>query len=137
MLEGVGPQVAQGADTTLLRDIMNRTAERVGEELKDQPEVEATIRSHLGVTFHQIRDFDAADENLVRALELSQQLVDGDDRSVAQNLGNLGDLRATQKRYEEAERLMRASLAMYRRLSDGDNSDLAWAITDWAICWSS
>lgn len=48
MLEGVGPSVALGRDTTLLREILARTEERLSEDLADQPEVGGkTVQHHL------------------------------------------------------------------------------------------
>ena len=44
MLDGVGPAVARGRDTTMLREILDKTAERVEQRLKDQPEVEAELQ---------------------------------------------------------------------------------------------
>ena len=44
MLQGVGPSVALGRDTTMLREILNRTADRIGTELTNQPAVEADLR---------------------------------------------------------------------------------------------
>src|SRR5262249_20564359 len=43
MLEGVGPSVALGRDTAMLREILDKTVERVGHDLKDQPEVQAEL----------------------------------------------------------------------------------------------
>ncbi len=45
MLEAVGPSVALGRDTTMLREILDATAARIGTDLEDQPEVEATVRN--------------------------------------------------------------------------------------------
>jgi hypothetical protein len=39
MLQGVGPSVALGRDTTLLREILDRTAQRVDKELTNQPDI--------------------------------------------------------------------------------------------------
>ncbi len=36
MLKGVGPSVAQGRDTKMLREILDQTADRIGKELKGQ-----------------------------------------------------------------------------------------------------
>src|SRR5204862_8038394 len=41
MLQGVGPNVALGSDTAILRGILDQTASRVGKELTNQPAVEA------------------------------------------------------------------------------------------------
>jgi len=45
MLQGVGPSVALGEDTKMLRGILDRTDERVGKEMTNQPEVEAELCS--------------------------------------------------------------------------------------------
>lgn len=126
MLQGVGAQVAQGADTTLLRGILDKTAKRVGDELSEQPEIEAEIRSHLGETFLQLRDFERADENLMRALDIFRSLAAGDYPEVARGLSNLGLLRNTQGRSEEAAALQRESLAMWSRLDPVDQTTVPW-----------
>lgn len=121
MLSGVGAQVAQGADTTLMRGVLKKTATRVGQELSGQPEIEAKIRSHLGTTYLQLRDFENADENLLRSLELYRTLASGgDDHNYAKSLDNLGLLRLTQGRHQEAADIQRESLAMWRRVDPSD-----------------
>ena len=47
MLGGVGPSVARGRDTTMLREILDRTADRIGRDLTNQPEVELEVRTIL------------------------------------------------------------------------------------------
>ena len=44
MLKGVGPSVALGRDTKMLKEILDKTAERVSKDLTNQPEVEAQLR---------------------------------------------------------------------------------------------
>lgn len=127
MLAGVGAQVAQGADTTLLRGILEKTATRVGQELAGQPGIEAKIRTHLGETYLQIRDFDRAEENLRRARDLYSSLAAGDDPDVALSLGNLGQLRYTQDRHEEAAAIQRESLAMWQRIGPENVTVIPWA----------
>ena len=45
MLKGVGPSVARGRDTAMLREILDKTAQRLDKELKNQPDVEADLRT--------------------------------------------------------------------------------------------
>ena len=45
MIEGVGPSVAKGRDTTMLREVLERTIERIGRDLKGQPEIEAELEN--------------------------------------------------------------------------------------------
>jgi eukaryotic-like serine/threonine-protein kinase len=74
MLEGVGPAVALGRDTTLLREILDRTAERIETSLQHQPEVELELRQTLGDVYHELGEFEAAEAMFRRALEIRQQL---------------------------------------------------------------
>ena len=39
MLDGVGPSVAVGRDTAMLREVLDKTANRISEGLTNQPEV--------------------------------------------------------------------------------------------------
>ena len=86
MLGGVGPQVAQGRDTAMLRAILDDTAERLGKELSDQPDVEATLRLQLGHTYRQLGEYDAAQEQFDRAIELQEQFTfDAPDAATLQS----------------------------------------------------
>jgi len=62
MLNGVGPSVARGRDTTMLREILDETAERVGKEMSHQPEVEAELRTLLGKVYEQMGNPGRAEE---------------------------------------------------------------------------
>ena len=67
MLQGVGPSVALGRDTQLLREILDKTAERIGKDLKDQPEVEAEVRETLGQVYRDLGLYAPAESMLRRA----------------------------------------------------------------------
>jgi eukaryotic-like serine/threonine-protein kinase len=54
MLDGIGPSVARGRDTAMVRDILDRTAERVGREMTNQPTVEADLSGLLGKLYEQV-----------------------------------------------------------------------------------
>jgi mannitol-specific phosphotransferase system IIBC component len=63
MLQGVGPSAARGRDTTMLREILNRTGQRVGDELTNQPAVEAELRDLIGSLYLEIGNFNQAGQN--------------------------------------------------------------------------
>ncbi len=84
MLRGVGPAVARGRDTQMLREILDTTAERVGAELADQPEVEATLRTVLGTTYRDLGEYAVAEPHLLAAADLWRGTFGTDDpRSLA------------------------------------------------------
>ncbi len=60
VLSGVDPAVAQGSDTTLLRAILDDTAERIDTEFAGRPDVEASIRGVMVTAYHAIGEFEAA-----------------------------------------------------------------------------
>ena len=124
MLKGVGPKVALGRDTQLLREILDQTAERVGKDLKDQPEVEAELLSVIGNTYHDLDNAKA--ETIHReALRLRRTLFPGTNLLVAASLRELAfDLDAL-NRYAEAEALYNESLAMRRQVLGNEHHDVA------------
>ncbi|MBI3450208.1 MAG: tetratricopeptide repeat protein [Acidobacteria bacterium] len=70
MLEGVGPSVALGRDTKLMREILDRTAARVDKELKAQPLVEAELRMTLGRTYFDLGELAPAKTQFEKALAI-------------------------------------------------------------------
>ena len=70
MLTGVEPSVAMGRDTRMLREILDQTADRVGRDLKNLPEVEAELRGTIGDVYQLISEYEKAEAMYRRALEL-------------------------------------------------------------------
>ena len=66
MLKGADPSVALGRDATMLREILDKTAERVGKELKEEPEVEAELRNMIGTTYYELGEWAKAEDNASR-----------------------------------------------------------------------
>jgi serine/threonine protein kinase/Tfp pilus assembly protein PilF len=125
MLRGVGPEVAQGADTALLRSILDRTAERVDQELADQPEVAATLHDTIGTTYSNIGALDDAEEHLSAAYELTRAVHGDNAPETLVALRDLGVLRAAQARIDEAETLYRRALAGLERHAAAHAVELA------------
>lgn len=121
MLEGVGPAVALGRDTTMLREVLDETAVRIDSELDGQPEVEASVRSVLGSTYRDLGELEKAEIQLRESTEKHRWVL-GDDHpetlisidSMAITLQKLG-------RYEEAEALFIEALVGMRRVLGDDH----------------
>jgi hypothetical protein len=73
MLQGVGPSVALGRDTTILREILDKAAERVGRDLTNQPTVEGALRATIGRAYHALGHYNRAESILREALVLMQR----------------------------------------------------------------
>ena len=74
MLNGVGPRVALGRDTKLLREILDKTTERLGQDLKDQPEVEAELQLVIGWVYLELGEATKAEQILRASLATRRKL---------------------------------------------------------------
>ncbi len=125
MLKGVQPSVAEGRDTTMLREILDKTVERLGKDLKHQPGVEADLRNILGVVYRSLGENQKAEAMHREALAIRRKLLGADHQDVAESLDNLATVFADEGRYVEAEARSREALAIFRKVRGSQNSDVA------------
>ena len=74
MFNGVSPRVAVGRDTKLLREIVDETAQRLDNELKDHPEVELELRRTIGRVYYDLGEYRLAEIMHRKALALRKKL---------------------------------------------------------------
>lgn len=72
MLRGVGPTVAMGRDTTLLREILDKAATRVDTELKDEPEAQLDLRLTLVRAYFDLEDYAKTEQLSRETVDLAQ-----------------------------------------------------------------
>jgi len=82
--------------------------------LKDQPLVEAGVRTTIGATLQGLARFDDAEPNLRKSLALVRAALPAGHSDIALGLSNLAVLLSEQNKLAEAEPLLRESLAIYR-----------------------
>jgi serine/threonine protein kinase/Flp pilus assembly protein TadD len=134
MLQGVGPSVARGRDTTILREVLDKTADRLGQGLAAQPAVEAEVRNTLGTVYSAIGQYDKAVLMYRRALELYRKLYGREHRTIADTLTELASaLRfrsavGWQGVVAEAEEVQREGLALARKVYGTDTPQVAAAL---------
>ena len=130
MLEGVGPSAALGQDTTMLREILDRTAKRVGVEMTKQPGLEAELRNLIGTLYQQIGNYRQAEEMHRAALAIRRRLFGSESQQAAASLNDLGvDLMADQ-RSAQAEPMVAEALAIRRRIFGNENEATATSLND-------
>ncbi len=128
MLSGVGPSVARGEDTTMLRAILDRTANRIGLEITNQPTVEADMRSLMGQLYFEIGKYGSAEEMHRAALRLNRQSLGSTSPAAALAMDHLGQTLDKQRKLVEAERTHREALTI-RRMNFGENhADVATSL---------
>ncbi|HEY7088786.1 MAG TPA: protein kinase [Tepidisphaeraceae bacterium] len=94
MLKGVDPAVARGRDTALLREILDKSAERVDRDLKDQPRVAGELCYTLGVTYDAIGDKQHAIAMLQHSVESYRLVLGEENPKVALALCRLGSVQS-------------------------------------------
>ena len=135
MLNGVGPEVAQGRDTQLLREILDKTEARLDKDLQGQPQVEADLRHTLGNVYSDLADFPKAVAMHRAALALRRQAVGDEHLDVARSLNALGWTLTRQGKASEALACQREALALRRKLLGNEHRDVASALSGvaWAL----
>ncbi len=125
MLKTVGPSVARGRDTTLLREILTNTVARLDKEFSNRPEVEADLRHVIGRTYRDLGDYAAAIAMERRVLELRRKLFGDRNDGVGEALSELAVAVGLQGDWAQAERLQRQALAIRREKLGSDHPVVA------------
>ncbi len=130
MLQGVGPSVALGQDTAMLKGILDKTADRVGKEMADQPAIEAELRSMIGGLYLEIGNYDKAEAMHRAALALNKNLFGPASKETATALNDLGLVFWKQRKLTEAETAHKESLAIRRQLFGNEHPDVAASLSN-------
>jgi serine/threonine protein kinase/tetratricopeptide (TPR) repeat protein len=131
MLRSVGPKVALGRDTTLLKEILDNTAAQVGKDLKDQPEVQADLLFTIGGTYLQLSELEKAEAVEREALRLRKACFGATNRLVAASLNDLArvlNIRRGSEDLAEAEKDAREALRMWRTLTGDGTQEAAFSL---------
>jgi serine/threonine-protein kinase len=115
LFEVADPNEAQGRQITA-REILERGALRIQQELKDAPETQANLMESIGRVYLSLGLSSEARPQLEKALAIRETLFQADHESKASNLGALGKLELAAGRLDTAARHYRDALAMNERL---------------------
>jgi serine/threonine protein kinase len=106
MLAGVGPSVALGDDTKMLRKILDKTAASLSDDLTSQPDVEAELRAIIGQVYDALGEYGKAGEMLTEAISITKRLRGDEHREVVALLNAQGQVLAQQGKLAEAEAML-------------------------------
>jgi serine/threonine protein kinase/Flp pilus assembly protein TadD len=132
MLQGVGPSVALGRDTKLLREILDKTTERVSKDFKEQPAVEAELRGTLGNVYRQLGEYDKAETMCREALTTRRKLLGNEHPAVAVSLNDLALVLSQRGDYDGAEATQREALAIQRKRLGNEHPAVATSLNNLA-----
>jgi serine/threonine protein kinase/tetratricopeptide (TPR) repeat protein len=132
MLQGVEPSVALGQDTTMLRGILDRTAERVGKEMTNQPAIEAELRDLIGRLYFEIGNYYGAEKMHRAALAFYRKHYGPESREAAASLNDLGLALWKEGNLTDAERTHQEALGIRRALFRNEHSEVATSLNNLA-----
>jgi len=125
------PGEALGNEVTA-REILDRGAERIADELRDEPELQARLMDTMGVVYHRLGLEAQAADLLAEALAIRRRL-DARDPEVPAILSHLGEVRQAQGEYAGAEALLEEALALRRELLGPQHPLIAQSLDDLGI----
>lgn len=132
MIGGVEPSVAMGEDTKMLRGILDRTAKGVGDEITNQPAVQAELLDLIGKLYREIGNYKESEATYRTALKIDQDLYGLESKETAESLNNLGLALISENKLKEGETVDEKALAIRRRLFGDKNADTATSLNDLA-----
>jgi serine/threonine protein kinase/tetratricopeptide (TPR) repeat protein len=128
MLRGVGPSVALGRDTTMLKEIVDRTADRVDRDLADQPEARIQLRQTLAMVYFDLGLYRKMEETARETLRMARAHFGEEHTVVADALSQLGRALLFLREVDESEAVYRQAAAMHRRTRGPDSDQEADAL---------
>ena len=125
------PSEALGNKITA-REILDKGAARIDQELADQPSIQATLMDTMGTVYTSLGLYGSAIPLMRKALEKRRSLSAEPDAEVAQSLNHLGEALALNADYPEAEQRLLEALAIRRELLGELHPDVAATYTSLA-----
>ena len=118
------PSEARG-NTVTAREILDKGAEAIRTELKEEPEVRATLMDTMGNVYNDLGLYDQAEGLLRESLEIRKRVLGNENPEVATSLHNLAKVLYRKNDYDGAEACYREALAMQRKLLGNEHPDVA------------
>ena len=121
------PSQALG-DTITAREILDRGADRIQQELGDQPDVQAALMDVMGQVYQGLGLYEESAPLLEEALAVRLATRDKTHPEVAQSLSHVARLHYDLGDYPAAESLYRETLSLRRALHKRPHEDLATSL---------
>jgi serine/threonine protein kinase/tetratricopeptide (TPR) repeat protein len=126
------PSKAKG-NTVTAREILDRGAKKVEEELVGQPPIQARMMETMGTVYSSLGLYPQAQAMLEKALQLKRKIHGIDHLRVAETLHYLGIVYEEQGKYEEAASQFNKSLDIRSKQLKPDDPEIARSLNSLAI----
>jgi serine/threonine protein kinase/tetratricopeptide (TPR) repeat protein len=112
------------------REILDSGSARITSELKDQPEIQATLSDTMGRVYGNLGIYDKAIELVQAGLEIRERQPGQDSLEVAASLDNLGELKLDKGDFPAAEELIQKGYEIRRKILGAENIDVAESLNN-------
>ncbi len=135
LIENVFAVAAEGEQLTV-RQAVDRSAEMVDRQLRDQPALRAKLQQTMGKIYLNLGEYQAARQQLEKAVELRLELFGEASLVTSESRSTLAVVLTAVGDFEAGEALAWAALERCRTLGDGPRSALIEALNNlvWALC---
>ncbi|HEU4800958.1 MAG TPA: serine/threonine-protein kinase [Gemmatimonadales bacterium] len=121
IFEVADPMKTGTGDSIRARELLDRGAERMAQDLDGQPELQARMLTLIGEAYHNLTRGDLAEPLLVRAVELQRAGPDGAPRpGYVASLRQLARVRAGQGDYPSMRELLQQALTAQQLIDPSD-----------------
>jgi len=111
-----------------LREVLDEAVPWIDIALRDEPEIEGSLRITIGNSYRALRRFDEAEDHLRRALTLRTEVFGPNHSAVAECINALGLLDFDRGRLEEAHRRIQEALTLRTELLGPDHYDVSLSL---------
>jgi eukaryotic-like serine/threonine-protein kinase len=127
-----GQEGGLGKDATI-HQAVDAVRPRIAEAFKDQPVIEAAVRTTLGATYDYLGEYDSAIQELQRAVELRQSRLGPDHPDTLESRSRLADAYLDARRTAEALKLYEATLNLRKSKLGPDHPDTLTSRSNLAV----
>ncbi len=129
------PYEARG-ETITARELLDKGAQKINQELSNQPDVKATMLSLIGGVYTNLGLFDKSEILLIKALDLRNK-YNSNSIEEAKSLRDLGQLYTYKGEYSKADTLLTKALGIYKNNSLKEDNNYGWILGNLAWVYKS
>jgi non-specific serine/threonine protein kinase/serine/threonine-protein kinase len=136
LFEVSDPGEARG-NTVTAREILDRGAQKIRAELKDEPVVQARLMDTMGKVYDSLGLYEGARPLLEEALARREARLGPEHLEVSESASRLGDLLRKQGRYPAAEPLLKRALGIREKALPPEDGRIADSINNLAVLYEN
>jgi serine/threonine protein kinase/Tfp pilus assembly protein PilF len=123
LLGGIGPAVARGRDTRLLRDLLDASVKKADKNLASEPTIDLAVRRTIGTALKNLGDPNAALEQLRKIYDATSRPATRDHPERLRIAIEIAELHLERFDTAEAEPYVKEALAGYKRIGAEESDD--------------